>query len=1638
MALVLIIIAIAVGLVSLGGGITSLGVTTPIASTGGTAPTLSITPCSDGETYTFDSGSSTWTCGNAGHTIQDEAISLATEPTLNFTGAGVVCADNPGNTRTDCTITGVAGSGVQLDLGNDDVIESTGITEINVDNDTNSIFTETPADQLLIDASLNWPISDDVSCTDCLNATEIEDIYVLIAGDTVTGNIDFNDGVGESPRVAFFPQTGTVWDIYAEDATDDLQLEVTTAVAEGLDIVNTGAGTVVLSIDSLATGGASECVEADTSGVLGVTGAGCGGTPGDSIEVEDGDNTGTFSTIDTTARFEDSADINFSLVDGGAGGPDDITGTVRANAVALATDTTGAYVATIVDSGNTTITVAGSGAENAAVTLDAIDLNCTDCIGATEIVDIYVLVAGDTMTGNLDMDDGTTDSPRILFTPQTGTIWDIYAEDATDDLQIEVTSAVTENLDVINTGAGTIVLTLDSLATGGASECVQTDTNGVLSNTGGACGGGSIDLQGAYNNEVAPALITETNAIGGIIFEGDAELTDPTLTIRDDAGTVGILIDNDDEGGNEASPPLRIANSTAAAGDTQFSFIVTATSEFEIRGDDDAADLTIEADGDLDLANDLTCSGCVDLGPDSTGAYVATVVDSGNSTIAVVGSGGETAAVTLDAIALNCTNCLNADEIADIYVLVVGDVISGNLDFSDGTGESPRVLFTPQTGTIWDIYAEDTGDDLQIEVTTGVAENLDIVNTGAGTIVLTLDSLATGGASECVQTDTNGVFSNTGGACGGSSIDLQGAYDNEVAPALITQTDAIGGIIFEGDAEVTDPNLTLRDSTANKVGLLLDNDDEAGAEASPALRLANSTVAAGDDQFSIVVSSIGELEFQGDDNVADITIEADGDLDLAANLTCTNCIDLGGESVGAYIATIADAGNSNITVTGSGGETAAVTLDVVDVTCTDCLNATEIEDIYLLNSGDATTGDIDFNDGVTASPKATFTPATGTAWDFFVEDTADDLQIEVTTAVSEGLDIINTGAGDVLVTIDSLGTGGAAECVQSNTNGLLSNTGAGCGGGSAIVLDLGDDGGDDSLDLSEIATTGDTNSIFTESAADKLLIAVGNDWPKADVADDLICTNCIGETEISDVYVLIAGDVITGNLDFDDGTTDSPRVLFRPQTGTLWNLYAEDTGDDLQVEVNTASAETVDFVNVGAGTVNINIDGTYTGTNVTSGANPGHTHTGTSISVLDISDDTNLTCGTNCTLTDDEISVDDVFVLVAGDVIAGDLDFSDGVGDSPRVLFRVQTGTLWNIYSEDTTDDLQIEVNTGVTEVIDITNIGAGAIDLILDGAFTAGDITITGSGNFSCTDCVSTGELGVDSVNTANLDDGADSPGAGECLVVAADTDDIEYIACSAGGDITDVGPGYATGAAFTDTVVSIGTEMLVWEGTASDANELTLAAPANPTVDQLFTWPDDQLADDDLIIASGAGTFEYKATPDCDTTNISRLQYDTTTNLFTCDTDPVAAGEYAAASIDGDDVNTNIAGRSLTLTAASPDTLDADVELYTDTAGIWFEDPTAVDDFESIWVVNGFAVTITKIWCESDQTVNMDLQIDDGTPADVNGADLVCDSTPALDESMGGDDTMADGDRLDLAITSVSGTPTFVSIMWTYTKDD
>ena len=116
---------------------------------------------------------------------------------------------------------------------------------------------------------------------------------------------------------------------------------------------------------------------------------------------------------------------------------------------------------------------------------------------------------------------------------------------------------------------------------------------------------------------------------------------------------------------------------------------------------------------------------------------------------------------------------------------------------------------------------------------------------------------------------------------------------------------------------------------------------------------------------------------------------------------------------------------------------------------------------------------------------------------------------------------------------------------DSAADGWYMKTDATGAGGSAITFDIGDDGGNDSVDVNEIATTGDTNSIFTEPSADKILIALANNWPGADLATNFTCTDNESEA-LACPIVFVDGATGTQGAETDD--TD---FTYNPSTGTL-------------------------------------------------------------------------------------------------------------------------------------------------------------------------------------------------------------------------------------------------------------------------------------------------------------------------------------------------------------------------------------------------------------------------------------------------------------------------------------------------------
>ena len=240
------------------------------------------------------------------------------------------------------------------------------------------------------------------------------------------------------------------------------------------------------------------------------------------------------------------------------------------------------------------------------------------------------------------------------------------------------------------------------------------------------------------------------------------------------------------------------------------------------------------------------------------------------------------------------------------------------------------------------------------------------------------------------------------------------------------------------------------------------------------------------------------------------------------------------------------------------------------------------------------------------------------------------------------------------------------------------------------------------------------------------------------------------------------------------------------------------------------------------------------------------------------------------------------------------------------------------------------------------------------------------------------------------------------------------------------------------TDPVADSSTDTL----TITETSFLTLTGTAaTDTID--ITQVTTDLGTDGLIAANAVAlgtdtTNNYVATiADAGNANITVANSGTETAAVTLNVvDVTCTGCLGTTEIAGLDISadTNLtAGRSLTLT---DDDVLADAETYTDSKTLWFENPTAADDFKTIWTTQ-IAATITSITCESDQTVNFDLQVDDGSATGVNGSDIAC-TTYATDSTLAGDTTLAVGDRLDLALTSVSGTPTWVSITWAFTYDD
>ncbi len=224
----------------------------------------------------------------------------------------------------------------------------------------------------------------------------------------------------------------------------------------------------------------------------------------------------------------------------------------------------------------------------------------------------------------------------------------------------------------------------------------------------------------------------------------------------------------------------------------------------------------------------------------------------------------------------------------------------------------------------------------------------------------------------------------------------------------------------------------------------------------------------------------------------------------------------------------------------------------------------------------------------------------GIAMALFMNDNAVASLVSFTTIdAPDGSDPEAT-AGDTLVFVAGTGITIEGDWATDTLTFTASATAA-----TALALDLGDDDVNESGSLAEIAITGDSNSIFTEPAPDKLLIAAANNWPTADTADALSANggNCTSGNAPLGVDTLGA---VEGCFDVEEETHATEHAsggadLLQTERHAVWaqphdvsttmafeelRLYADASGTIQDARCSVATAPTT-----GSVTVDFNLNG---------------------------------------------------------------------------------------------------------------------------------------------------------------------------------------------------------------------------------------------------------------------------------------------------------------------------------------------------------------------------------------------------------------------------------------------------------------
>ena len=729
-----------------------------------------------------------------------------------------------------------------------------------------------------------------------LTATVVNNGVAL--GTDTTGNYVQDISAGEGIDVSGSGSETASVTISAEDAT-----ETNKGIAsfDGTDFT-VSSGDVTVNVERIQdiVGG---MVSSNTESGLAVT-------------YEDSDGTLDFNADDFTISLAGDLAGSVTITNLASAS---LTATINANSVALGTDTTGNYVSEI--SAGEGIDISGSGSETATVTISAEDATDSNKgIASFDSTDFTVSSGAVTVNAERVQDivgamvgSNTESGIAVTYEDSDGTL-DFNVADPVITLSGDVAGSAT----MTNLGDVTISTTIQA-----NSIALGTDTTGNF--VADLTAGEGIDVSGggSENATITVSVEDATDSNKGIASFDSTDFTvasgDVTLNAERVQDIVGAMVSSNTESGisvtyedSDGTLDFNVADPTLT-----FTGDVTGSGTMTNLGNTSIA-LTVAANS-------------VALGTDTTGNYVATIADAGNSRITVANSGSETAGVTLDI----ADDAIGTDQIADNAV-TLGTQSTGNYVATiAGTTNEIEV-----SGSGSETAAVSIGlpDNVTIGGALTVTGNLTVngTTTTLNTATLDVEDLTIRvGKNATTLSATNGAGIEFGGSSSKPTITWNNSDGRLVSNKIFAATSFVGdiagnattattletartihGVSFDGSA-----NIDLSEVVQDTVGAMFGSNTETGITATyqdsdgtldlvigagditnamlagsiANSKLANSSITVSDGSNSTATALGGTITFSGTANEVEvaessgtITVGLPSSVDITTDLSVSN------------------------------------------------------------------------------------------------------------------------------------------------------------------------------------------------------------------------------------------------------------------------------------------------------------------------------------------------------------------------------------------------------------------------------------------------------------------------------------------------------------------------------------------------------------------------------------------------------------------------------------------------------------------------------------------------------------------------------------------------------------------------------